>query len=469
MVFSRLFTVGANGEVAPDLVNRVDAKEGGLTYELELRAGVRWHDGEAFSSEDVLFTFELLRSDAYGKKLRPWLSEIRSVEAPSPAQVTIQLKKAIPSLPYLLTKLAIFPAHLFASAKERSAEFDALPIGTGPYAYEHIAENQVRLRKHEHHYQVGRIDHIHISHYAEDHDRAAAVASGEIDLAQVKPQNLGLFIEEPSVTTYRYSTGVWRGFVFNLERPTLSDARVRRGISTLIDRQEIVDKVLLGYGRVANGPIPHSNWAYPSNLPDPVRDETSAFRLFEEAGWTRGDDGTWLDRGGDPITLRIGYLKYESFRREASKLIAKQLGESGLRVELVPVGWEEYMNIDSAGLGKSVIDCMAVGWDGLVDPYDNIADKYMSNGLYNKHQFSNPELDKCLTEAWHESDRSKAMEMYSHITELVNQDCIMPALINTDYVFAANSELEGLGGYTIDSFYEFPRFFNNLYWRETDA
>lgn len=464
-VFSRLFTVDAAGKVAPDLATDYRVFEAGLVCEMTLHPSATWHDGKGFTTEDITTTLELLQRNTFGGKTRTWLSGIEAIEVLGDHRLAIKLKEAMPSLPFFLSKVPMYPAHLVSPDVGAAPEFEERPVGTGPYAFEEIKEDGVVLLRHErYHYRPAHLERVKITHYAEDEDRAMAVLNGEIDLGQVKPQHLELLTGVSSVTVHRYRTGVWRGFVFNLARPYLDDARIRRGLSTLIDRQELVDQVLHGYGAVANGPIPRANWAHPTGIPDPVRDEREAFALFASVGWTRDLQGKWLDGAGQPVTLRIGYLKHESFRREASKLIARQLSASGVNIELIPVGWREYMDIDAEGLANTQIDCMAVGWDGLVDPYENIATKYGTGGPYNKHGFSNPELDRVLEQAWYESDQIKAAKLYEYATILVNQDSIMPALINTDYLFAASSKLQGLEGYILDSFYEFPRFFRNLSW-----
>jgi peptide/nickel transport system substrate-binding protein len=458
LVFSRLFTIDERGEIVGDLVVDHDVSDGGRRHRLTLRTGVLWHDGVPLTSSDVVFTLRAVTEPVNATRLRDRLEHFAGIEADGDTAIVLRLDRPSPALLMQLTEFPIFPRHRFAGEPIDSPSFAAQPVGSGPYRFVARIGEELHYQAHDaYHAGAPAIGHIIMRYYAEDTDRVSALLAGEIDLAQVKPEFVQPLQEVPDVVVHRFRTGVWRALNFNLSRPHLKDARVRRAISLLIDRRQIVDRVLHGMGQAASGPIPPANWAYPPERGGIELDETAAFSLLEAAGWRRASDGGWW-RDGQRLKLRMPYLKHESFRVRTSETIRDQLERVEIPVELVPIGWDYYRRLDAKSFEEDDADAMVVGWGGLADPYDNMSKKFMTGGDQNKQGYSNPELDALFARVAEAGDREQATAVYREILDVIDRDAVMPALVNPDYVFGARRGVTGFEGFVLDNFYEFTRY-----------
>src|SRR5262245_5201973 len=126
-----LFQDPWTGAVRGRLAERFESADNVLT--LHLRAGVKWHDGAAFSAEDVLFTLERARDPAVGADQKSDLDPVSAVESPDSLTVVIKHSLPAPFLPQALAHLSILPKHLLAGKDLRKAEYGRAPVGTGPF------------------------------------------------------------------------------------------------------------------------------------------------------------------------------------------------------------------------------------------------------------------------------------------------------------------------------------------------
>lgn len=464
LIFSRLFTIDERGEIVGDLVVEHDISDEGRTHAFTIRRDAVWHDGTSVEPEDVLFSLRAITDPESASRLRKRLEHFESVEVSREGVVVLKLSRPSPALKMQLTEFPVLPRGQFKGLDLRSPKFDEQPIGSGPYAFVGREGNTLRYRAHAaFHGAAPTIEHLELTWYAEDDDRAKALLDDEIDIAQIKPEFVAQIRGADSVRVERFRTGVWRAFAFNLASPIGSDQRIRRAISLLIDREELVDRVLMGMGQGATGPVPPANWAYPPDTNPAARDERRAFLLLQEAGWEGSATQGWW-KAGQRLSLRLQYLKHESFRTKTTATIAEQLQRSGIPVALEPIGWDDYRRVDSAGYGANDGDAMVVGWGGLADPYDNMSKKFMTHGDQNKQGYSNPELDTMFEEVGAISDRVEARKLYARIIEIIEEDAVMPALVNPDYVFGLRRGLSGFEGFVLDNFYEFTRFMNRARW-----
>jgi len=457
LVFSRPFAVDAHGVLRPDVVAEHGAD--GLRHWFRPRTDVVWHDGEPLTVADLALSLQLVTDERHRGAVKLHIDGVRRVTVEGDV-VVLELERPRPGLLHSLAKTCVVPAHRFTTEELAGGALDREPVGTGPYRLVERTAEGCRFTRHDD-FHGGRpaIAEIDMVQVAQDVDRAAALVTGRLDLAQIKAQHAEDVAAVPGLTVHPVRTRVWRALTFSLTHPLLSDPAVRRGISELVDREEVVARALGGYGRPQYYPTPPSSWASPPN-PPPTGAEVGLATL-RGAGLSRAEDGTW-SRDGHRLALTLAYLETETFRAVASEVVAEQLARHGIPVSLTPITWEQYHAMDSTGLRGAGYDGIVVGWSGGVDPYENLAVRYSSTGAYNRDGYADAEVDALLEQAVSAPDRQTATRLYHQVLALTHRDSIMAPLANPQYLFAGASDLTGFEDVEVDSFYEFPQYLHHV-------
>lgn len=465
LVYSRPLAVDAFGRLRGDLVSRWEVTDGGREWHLTPRAGVTWHDGAPFGAADLVHTFTLLADAANTDMVKPALSMVAAIEQRTDDAgcdaVVLRLAEPTPGFAERLARACVVPAHGLDGAALRAGALTDHPLGTGPYRVVERGDGWMTFAAHSgYHHGAPAIARIEMQHVADDADRAAALGSGCFDIGQIKPQHAGVLAGD-EIVMHTIATRVWRAFTFSLGHPLLARPGVRRALSSVIDRDELVAEALGGHGRPQYWPTPPSSWASPTEPPPLGADVAAA--LLRANGWEHDDAGRWhVD--GEPVTLRLCYLETETFRATATRVIAAQLERFGIAVTYEPISWETYHGMDRVGLRGSGFDGIVVGWSGGVDPYDNLAIRYSSTGAYNRDGYSDDELDELLHAAGLATDQHAALPLYRAALDITHRDSIMAPLVNAYYLFAARRGLTGFEQFEVDSFYEFTQYAHQLRW-----
>ena len=482
VILSRLFRADHEGRIVGDLVESYTVSADGLTWTLQLRDNLRWHDGEPFTAADVLFTWQKLFDPATETSLDLNQPMLRDFAATGPYEFVFRLRYADAGFLAPLTEVGILPAHLLKEADINTDAFDQNPVGTGPYMLAaHEGTDYLFDRHAYYHFGAPAIPRLVLRIIPDDDARAEALARGEVHLAQVKPQHVPRLRALEHLRVYRFRTGAWRGMPLNLRRPALKDVRVRRAIDLAIDREAIVAAALAGFGQAAYSPVPPVSWAFDPAMNQPRHDPARAEQLLEEAGWRRNAAGLRA-REGEVLELNFIAWKEEIFRRTTAVLMRAQLEALGLRVNLHLVDGATYNRLaDDMG---TTYDGFIGGWGGLLDPGDNLGKKFHSRGSQNYMGYSNTEVDRRLARvrALPPQRRSEARRLYRQLVELLTAEAVFLPLAYPDYVFAADARLS-LGPYgrpaiaeesgrgaqhppVMDSWYEFPKFAHLWSWQQ---
>lgn len=459
-IVSRLFRPDHKGGIEGDLAESYTVSDDGRTYTVRLRREVFWHDGQPFTADDVVFTWQKLFDPATQTTLDLNQASLASTHKITNHTVEFVLKNPDTGFLAAVTEIPILPKHKLAGADINGDAFDNEPVGTG--AYKLIArvdwdtlEPAALLARHDR-YHLGKpaFAELFIVVIADDAKRAQAIARGGADLGSVKPPQVEM-LRAAGRRVYRMRTGAWRAMPLNLVNPALRDKRVRQAIDLAIDREAIVREALQGYGEAAYSPIPPASWAFRTEMNAKRYDPARAAALLAAAGWKKNTAGV-LAKDGQPLRLRWIVWKDEFFRRTAAELIEKQLRPLGIHVELHRVDNSEYNRL-AENMGADY-DTFIGGWGGLLDPGDNLYKKYHSRGSQNRTGYSHAQVDKWLEEARRSTNRGDAVRLYRRIVEQITEDAVFLPIAYPDYVFAARAELAGIEEYTLDSWYEYTKF-----------
>jgi peptide/nickel transport system substrate-binding protein len=234
------------------------------TLTFQLHGGVRWHDGVPTTSRDVIWTLTAARDPATGYPRLADLEGIAAVSTPDDSTVVVRFDRPQARFPDVLTDLAILPAHLLdtvPASRLRQAEWNTRPIGNGPFRFVAHEPNRrwVFAANRDFPGALGgppRLERLIVVVVDEPTTKLAALTSGELDFAGIQPAHASFVRRDPALEVRTFPLLLTYGIVLNTRRAPFGDLGARRAVSAGIDRQEIVDGYLYGFGTPATGPVP---------------------------------------------------------------------------------------------------------------------------------------------------------------------------------------------------------------------
>jgi peptide/nickel transport system substrate-binding protein len=231
---------------------------------LGLRAGVRWHDGPRTTARDAAWTLNAALAPATGYPRLSELSEWRSVEASDDSTLSIRFSAPQTRFPDVLTDLAILPVHRFKDVSPegmRGAAWNQAPVGNGPFRFVAHEPNRrwVFVADSAFPAELGGppgLERLIVVVVDEPTTKLAALTSGELDFAGIQPAHADFVRGDPALAVASYPLLLTYGVVFNTRRPPFDRIDLRRRAAAAVDRREIVDGYLYGFGTPADGPVP---------------------------------------------------------------------------------------------------------------------------------------------------------------------------------------------------------------------
>lgn len=300
LIYSGLLKEDSSGNLVPDLAQSYTVSDDGLIYTFVLKDDAQFQDGNKMTADDIVFTVE--RAQDAGLR-SPKESAWSGVKAEKIDDKTITFTLKQPYSPFIYsTKLGILPKHIWKDVNNDSFPFSALnvkPVGSGPYSVAKVLTDNSGLPteydlKANKKYISGEpyITNIVLKFYQNEYSLITAYNNGDIDdINSITPQNM-VAIKRTDGVVVKALLGRVFGIFFNQsQNPVLVNKEVRVALDSVLDKQAIINKVLLGYGKVINGPI-SSDILAPNNISTETR-IVSAKTILEKAGWTVGSDGIY--------------------------------------------------------------------------------------------------------------------------------------------------------------------------------
>jgi peptide/nickel transport system substrate-binding protein len=234
------------------------------TLTLHLQAGVRWHDSVLTTSRDVRWTLDAARDPAVGYPRAAELAAVDRVDAPDDSTVALRFRAPPRRFPDVLTDLAILPAHLLDTVPRdglRRAAWNEAPVGNGPFRFVAHEPNRrwVFAANPDFPRALGgppRLKRFIVVVVDEPATKLAALTAGELDFAGIQPAHASFVARDPSLAVLSYPLLLTYAIALNARRPPFDALSARRRVDLAIDRREIVDGYLYGYGTPARAPVP---------------------------------------------------------------------------------------------------------------------------------------------------------------------------------------------------------------------
>jgi peptide/nickel transport system substrate-binding protein len=426
LVYNGLVKYDKDLNLVGDLAESWEVSEDKLKIIFYLRKGVKWHDGEEFDSEDVEFTYNILKDPETRTPYSSKYDRVKSFTATDKYTVVVEYDK--PFSPALSSwGMGIIPEHIFKDTDVNTNPYNRKPIGTGPYKFvSWKSDDRILLTANDEYYE-GKpgINKIVFKIVPDLAVQFMELKKGTIDWMSPSPDQWidetgkEEFIEE--YNRYRYPSFSYAYMGYNLNSELFKDVRVRRAINLAVDKQKIIDAVLQGLGSVANGPYPPTSWAYNPKIKDAGYDLQKAKELLKSAGWVLNKEKGILMKDGKAFSFTLMTNQGNSTRKLTSEIIQAQLKEIGIDVKVRLQEWSSFIH---QYIDKRQFDAIVIGWSLSVDPdnYSTWHSSQQKEGQYNFVSYTNKEVDRLLEQGRTEFDIKKRKKIYKKIHEILNRE-----------------------------------------------
>jgi peptide/nickel transport system substrate-binding protein len=357
LIYSGLMRFDGRGLPQPDLAESWGESADGTVYNFSLRSNAKWHDGAPVTSDDVIFTIEVIKSSGslFPQDIKDLWSQI---EVKRLDDLTLQFKLPEPFAPFLdYTTFGILPKHLLDSVpadQMSSAEFNLQPVGTGPYKFDRFITSGgqitgVALTVNLDYYRSRAfIEQIVFRFYPDSASALDAYQQGEVlGISQITNDVLLTALAEPTLSVYT-SRLPQLGLVFlnnnNPSVPFLQNPNVRRALLLATNRNIITSKILEGQAIIADGPILTGSWAYYDEIEHFDYDPDAAIALLKDEGYViPAGGGDVRAKDGQFLTFSLVHPDDEIHTRIA-QAIQSDWALVGVKIDLQAVPYETLVN-----------------------------------------------------------------------------------------------------------------------------
>ncbi|MFN2531000.1 MAG: ABC transporter substrate-binding protein [Pyrinomonadaceae bacterium] len=453
LIFNSLVKKNENFDYVGELATDIKRSDDGLSYTFTLHDGVKFHDGKPLTAADVKYTLDLVFSSDFAKSASFYEttpaapspgavppakhSYIKSVEAPNANTVVVALIKPWVGLLSNLVPVAIIPKDSYQSQKDH-------PIGSGPFKFIRYDNSQqvVDLEGFSDYWEgAPHIQSVRVRVVSDMNALQAELRAGRVDMAplptSLSPDAIKQLQQDPNLQVLQFSGSNLNLLTFNTAEPPLDNIKVRQAICYAIDRQSMIQNLLLGYAKIAHSILPEDSWAFTTGQTYSY-DPTQAKKLLDEAGLRDPDGDGPQPRFAKPIVYKVSGSSVSG--RNYAGVIQNYLKDVGVPVEIVTA--EQNTVFDEVRRGHyQIFYSQWVG--GNQDPIfykDLFATSEIpseTRASRNRSRYSNKDLDALLDEAVNTFGRPKALKLYTSIQEIVSREVpVFPLWYQANIVIA---------------------------------
>ncbi len=329
-LFESLTRIDERGEVIPGLAERWEVSADGLTYTFHLRVGVKYHDGTGFDSADVKFALDRARGDGSVNAQKGYFAAIKAVETPDPLTAVVTLSR--PDGRFLFNMGSNDAAIVAPESADANKQH---PVGTGPFKFDRwVSGDRVVLVRNPDFRDPAtpKLNEVVFRFISDPAAQLNAVRSGDVDAFPNFGATESLAILEAD-RNFVVKVGTTEGetvLALNNGRKPFNDVRVRRALAYAVNRQDVIDGAMFGYGTPIGSHFAPHRAGYVDLTGLYPHDPAKAKTLLAEAGYPNGFDA--VIRLPPPVYARRG-----------GEIIAAQLAEVGVRLRIEPMEWAPWL------------------------------------------------------------------------------------------------------------------------------
>jgi peptide/nickel transport system substrate-binding protein len=452
-IYSGLVTYDKDLNPVGDLAESWEFSRDCRDLTFRLRPGVKWHDGQPFTADDVVFTWQTTIDPKVPSPYKSEYEKVESVRAEGPNVVRIHYSQPFAkALSNWAT--AMLPKHLLekyvSEGRIREAPQNwSAPIGTGPYRFKELRSGEKVVLVANRDYWDGRpyISRIVYRIIPSQATTFLELKARGVDamtltaLQYARQTNYRAF--ERAFTKFRHPGNGYTYIGFNLKDPRFADRRVRQAFAHAINKRELMDGVRLGLAREATGPYKPGTWVYTDKVKTYPFDMEKARQLLAEAGWREKNADGLLVKDGKPFTFEVLTNQGNDERKKIAEIVQAQLGELGVRVEIRILEWAAFLK---EHIKKRNFEAIVMGWGIGIDPDQYVVWHSSQNGpdQLNHISYANPEVDRLLEAGRTSCVQAERVKIYRRLQEVLAEDLPIIYLYFGDALPVVSSRVHGI-------------------------
>jgi peptide/nickel transport system substrate-binding protein len=361
-----LFFNRMNSEVKPWLAQSYAFSSDTKTLTFHLHTGVKWSNGQPFTSADVVFTLDMLKQYPTADTSGLW-QYLQDVQAPDSSTVVVTLKAAYaPVLWYLAGQTWIVSKQEYSSAGDPTKFADDNPVGTGPFVLKSFSPQLIDLKKNPSYWQSGKpaVDEIRYPSFNSNTSAELLLQRGDVDWTGLFTPNIQqtYVSKDPAHNHYWFPNRNIVMLYLNTAKAPFNQLAVRQAISSAIDRDKIYKIAESGYEPVSSPtglvlPANQSNLDSTYANASFALDTSKSAQLLQSAGFTKGSDGIYVDKSGKKLSFQINVVTGWTDWVTADQIIASNLKAIGIDATVNAISFNSYFS----ALQMGTFD-MAISW-----------------------------------------------------------------------------------------------------------
>ncbi|MBI3167531.1 MAG: ABC transporter substrate-binding protein [Chloroflexi bacterium] len=445
LVYDSMYDLNLDGSFTLSLAESANVSDDGTVWTFKIRDGLKWHDGEPLTAEDVAWTYNLYKDTPEYPYLNGYYTTyFDTIEATDNNEVVLTLTEAIPNIESQLVFLYILPKHIWEGVDKLEYENTEM-IGSGPFKMAEYVQNEfVRLTANKDHFLTPpKVDEVIFQTFENQDALVQAIKTGQVDMITEMPntaaeslktdENIELVVGAP------LSPGV-TDIIFNQTdpencppegglctgHPALRDRNLRLALAHATDKQKLIDVILLGLGNPGLTLIPDGLgvW-YNDTLADYEYDTAKANRILDDAGYVDADGDGIRDMpdGSRPLTFRLNWPSDSITAPRMSELLAEMWGELGISLEPQAVDPDA---LTAQCCPAFDFDIMLWGWASDPDP-SALLYVYTSEAVptgSSETGYSNPEYDDLYAKQQVELNFDARKDIVWQMQKIVHDDVV---------------------------------------------
>ena len=389
--------------LTPKLAESYEWSDDHKVLTFHLRKNLQWSDGVPLTSEDVRWTWQAQRSPEVAWDSAFMKDEITDVEAVDPHTVRFHFRRAYAKQLQDANEGVILPRHVwsklpFAKWRESADWFKQNLVAAGPFKiHSWTPQQELVLVRNERYFLKDRpyLDRVVLRFVPDPSSMMTQLLNGELDFVlQVSPSDAQQILKAPHLRLVPFLSNLSVVISWNLENPLFSDPEVRRALTLALDRQTIVDTILMGYGQIGASPIVSEVWAHDRSLQPLPYDPAEARRILAAKGWRDSDGDGVLDRNGKPFAFEILSNNNNQQRADALVMVQDQLKKVG--VQAMPRILEFNTLIAQTNSGDYQASTAGFVMDTSLDLTGNYHSRAFPPNGSNFMRYTNPEADRLM-------------------------------------------------------------------------
>lgn len=457
LIFCSLVVFDERGLPLPGLAESWGISQDGTIYNFTLRPDINWHDGQPVTSRDIVFTLDIIRDGGLGipEDIQTFWKDI---EVKDLGDQNLQFQLPDPFAPFLdFLTVGVLPEHLLGGLTYDQiveSSFNIQPVGCGPFRFDSlIIENNkitgVVLTAFEEFYgKRPYIDKVVFRYYPDEASALQAYRNGVVQgISRVSQEILPLALQEPDLSIYTGRKPEISMILFNLdnaEAPFFEEIQIRKALMMGLNRQWMIDRILMGQAIITDTPILPGTWAYYEGQQSISFDTEQAIEILKEAGYLISSDEDAVRKKDETILSFTLLYPEDDLHRTLAEAIQKDWLKLNINVETEGVPYDQLV-IERLGMRDyqaALID-LNLARSPDPDPYP-FWNQVQSVGGQNYSQWDNKIASEYIEQARVSTDFADRTRLYHNFQVIFSQELPALPLFNPVYNYAVDKQIRGV-------------------------